>query len=204
MADIKQKYKTPSGDNIVDKDFLDFKEADYTNFKNTTNTNLNNAIAEINKIKNYLQTDEVPVGTIIWYSSNNPPSDTNVWKACNGQSLNKSDYRELWDLIGNNAYYGNNGGDVFKIPELLEEKLFVRSTGTQYVVGEKQVDSIRSHGHSVTAYKSGDGAYGNWGMSNWQMGEEKTLHVENTGEAETRPKNIAFIPFIKCKKRGGI
>lgn len=210
MADIKQKYKTPSGDNIVDKDFSEFKEADYTSFKNTTtssintvNTNINNAIAEINKIKQYLLVDEVPVGTIVFHSSENQSGlDTSIWKECNGATLNKSDYPDLWTVIGSKSEYGNNGGSTFKLPDLVNGNRFIRvgSSG----IGTQQDQSIKSHSHSATAYKGGNDVYGNWGMSNWQLGQETKLWTDSNGGDETRPINTRMRAYIKCKKRGGI
>lgn len=56
---------------------------------------------------------EVPIGSIMPYAGYEAPSG---WVFCEGQSLNSSNYPELYKVIGN-GYGGTTGAD-FKVPDL--------------------------------------------------------------------------------------
>lgn len=59
-----------------------------------------------------------PVGTIVYYPAETIPIG---WLECNGQSLNKNTYTNLFNVIG---YRYGGSGDLFKIPDLRGE--FIR------------------------------------------------------------------------------
>ena len=56
----------------------------------------------------------VPVGTILLYASVIPPDDS--WLLCNGQSVNRSTYAELYHIIG--TTFGSSSSTTFNVPDM--------------------------------------------------------------------------------------
>ncbi len=77
-----------------------------------TNLYLQEKVVELeNKI-----VDPTPVGTIVMWSGNSiPPAMATKWRFCNGTELSKTEYPELYAVIGNT--YGG-GSTHFFIPNL--------------------------------------------------------------------------------------
>ena len=61
-----------------------------------------------------------PIGTVINYMGASPP---NGWILCNGASLSRSTYSDLFDVLGTTFGQGSNPGSTFAIPS------FVGTTG---------------------------------------------------------------------------
>lgn len=152
--------------------------------------------------------DDTPIGTIIWYSSlQTTQIDNDCWRRCNGESLLKSSYSDLYGVIQN--AYGETSTH-FNIPNLMVGNnggLFIRSVGANGLgVGTFQEDEIKNHVHEV------GNTYG-WGTSGdiYKMpdlvsdGGIKFFGgkvTTSTGGDETRPKNMQLVPYIKIKSRG--
>ena len=112
---------------------------------------------ELAKLKGEL----CPVGTIQAFAFNNVPYG---WMVCDGRSLYKYEYSELFHVIGNN--FGNDGNEKFKIPDLRGR--FIRGWDPSATVdpqrrhiGTYQEDALQSHDHSfysnrVSLSSSGD------------------------------------------------
>lgn len=187
-------------------------------------TEINNMKDAIIQNRPIIISDDTPVGTVIWWSAKdvNNNIDTDIWKLCNGQTLNKDDYLELWNIIGaNENYSANNGGTTFKLPDLINTQRFIRSVGINYNVGALEDDDIKRHDHHLVSH-SGKRIYNapnhlafgdDYSVDTFICSEVKANKVPqgdiwqyssytgSFGGAETRPKNIAFIPLIKCKQR---
>ena len=179
------------------------------------------SLSEFNAMKDQIAenkpiiiSDDVPIGTIVWYSSWNTPSN-DYWKVCNGATLNKADFPELWALIGTNGWFGNaDGGDTFLLPNLVGERRFIRSVGDDYQPGEMQWGAIESHSHKIGLAREATGNDGNYQTiigSQGNVGRQPGGHcpengdpaytVNASGGTETRPVNMALVPYIKCKQR---
>lgn len=203
---------------------------DITKIKNDVNlntSNITNIGNEVDEIKDAISenkpiviNDDTPIGTVIWYSASQLGSmDTTIWKAANGQSLNKSDYPELYEIMKD--MYGENE-TTFNLPNLLSDKLFIRSCNTDITdIGQVQQDAFKNHHHEKLFMVADEGEPSKHlvhpkGANTsdgevWRIQVERgvgTLNggvngfkMESIGIEETRPKNISFMPFIKVKSR---
>lgn len=168
-------------------------------------------------------TDDYPIGGFMWFTSSTAPDG---WLLCNGQGVNISDYPELFDKIG---YKYGGEGTWFRVPDLVTKQDFIRSISATGTVGDRQDDALRHHNHNLWNYigkslwLSGDNAY--WdspgnntllfsgtyhenkipsGMTgNGSNADNRTIvSTQYTGSLEeTRPRNIAFAPYVKAKQR---
>ncbi len=159
---------------------------------------------------------DVPIGTITAYGGladddAKEQLQSQGWLACDGGEYSRSDYPELFIMIGGSFGSGDNI-KTFNVPDLRGR--FVRgvdsgtgrdpdaksrtasatggSTGDR--VGSFQQDQFKSHSHSYTVFPSGRGdiASGTY----WQQGSGTT---GSTGGSETRPKNINVNWIIKAE-----
>ena len=109
-----------------------------------------------------LYTNEVyinPVGSIICYAGQTNP---NGWLFCDGSELLKSDYPELFAVIGNT--YGNaSNSNYFVLPNLREKVPVGNSNATNFNLGNSGgnktvtlgVNQLPSHQHSGTTNADG-------------------------------------------------
>jgi microcystin-dependent protein len=145
-----------------------------------------------------------PVGAIMMFPSPTIPSG---WLACNGQELDKSDITNL-PLFGIIGYTYGGTGNKFNVPDL--RGLFVRGWDNRTInnvdpqinrtVGSIQQDSFKSHNHAITTNVGGTLRIPKQVYSFFTAQGDENLDlgfISNTGEAETRPKNIALVYCIK-------
>ena len=101
---------------------------------------------------------EVPIGSIMPYAGYEAPSG---WVFCEGQSLNSSNYPELYKVIGN-GYGGTTGAD-FKVPDLRGRvpvgKEASGADGVMGRVGGEKVhqltfDEMPIHKHPLTSWRN--------------------------------------------------
>ena len=133
-------------------------------------------------------TSSIPVGTIIsWPVAQNPADWQNSdgsynWLECNGQSISKTVYPELFALMGG------------QVPDL--RGLFLRGLGGNSAeLKVKQEDEIKRHSHRtpVAARDDGGGFYaGGYPFSGY-------WNTEETGGVETRPVNMAVRYLVRAR-----
>lgn len=114
-------------------------------------------------------------------------------------------------------YGPGDGSTTFTVPDLTDE--FVRGLASGRTIGSTQADEIKAHNHSGTAVAAGAHAHnyvGSGGNTTRDSGSAQpvptgvttqttttapdhthTLSINNTGGAETRPRNIAYPYLIK-------
>ena len=146
----------------------------------------------------------VPSGTVIHVAMQTAP--TGYLKA-DGAAVSRTTYAALFAAIG--AVFGEgDGSTTFNLPDLRGE--FVRGwddargVDIDRVFGSAQDDEIESHSHAAYVQTSGDYQYDirvlypNNGMagSKGSSGFRSNV-IQNTGGAETRPRNIALLACIK-------
>lgn len=164
---------------------------------------LQDNISELSKL--------VIVGTIVPYGGESEPG--NGWLLCDGRSLDRGKYNELYGVIG--ANFGAPDDTHFNLPDLRGR--FVRGVDnspekrdpdgdarvasalgghTGRKVGSIQDDMTSSHVHWM--YTTGNNTPGgdyNWGFVQGDQGfcTPNAMHSRKTapfGGCETRPKNI--------------
>lgn len=97
--------------------------------------------------------DLLPVGTILMFAVQTPPSAK--WLCCNGGYVSQSTYADLYELIGEK--YGMNSGSDFKLPQLVQRFPYGgNSTGTDTIgfAGGTETETltlsqIPSHHHTI-------------------------------------------------------
>jgi microcystin-dependent protein len=163
----------------------------------------------------------LPSGTVQWFAGSTSPAG---WLFCNGQVLDTGTYPSLYAAIGRTFTGATVAPTQFQVPDLRGQ--FVRgwdnrSTGgvdSGRAFGTSQNDSFKSHTHvlkvntgdyvanfrNVRAHvalptfqqQTGD-RYGAGDINLEDPSAQGSPAIQNTGEAETRPKNVALLPIIK-------
>lgn len=80
-----------------------------------------------------------PTGTIIAYSVDNVPTG---YLKCEGQEVSRTDYKNLFDIIGT-TYGEGDGSTTFNVPDLRGE--FLRGTGTNSHTNQGNGSSVGTH-----------------------------------------------------------
>lgn len=96
----------------------------------------------------------IPPGTIILYADDDIPYN---YLKCNGAEYDKSDYQQLFNVIGY-RYSPYSSGNKFYVPDL--RGLFVRCVDSSSSVGDTQQDEIGSHSHSASSQDAGSHSHG--------------------------------------------
>ena len=161
--------------------------------------------------------NSVPVGAIMLFPVSNVPDG---WFKCNGASLSKTTYSELYDVIG--GTYGQTS-TTFRLPDLRGE--FVRGwddgrgVDPGRSIGSVQLDAFKSHNHSGSTNEGGEHTHGykvpKWtdptgpidAGSQFSMtgnatttedgAHSHTFTTDSAGGSETRPRNVALMFCIK-------
>ena len=147
------------------------------------------------------------------------PTPPNGFMVCDGRSLSRTTYAELFGAIG--TTYGTATPSTFNIPNL--QGYFVRglnpnSTGVDKgrVFGSSQADDNKSHSHAVIDFGH---VHGELLLAGDLLGSSYSLALTNanknfiyagntqlsktgiginpSGGAESRPFNVAMLPCIK-------
>lgn len=134
-------------------------------------------------------------GRVDFFAMQSPPAG---WLKCNGASVSRATYADLFAAIG--ITYGNgNGATTFNLPDLRSE--FVRGwddgrgVDLNRGLGTAQTDQFESHYHN---YYSSNGSAGIAlaAVRAATTGDNATATAAKGG-SETRPRNIALLTCIK-------
>ena len=138
---------------------------------------------------------DVPVGAILAFASDTPPDG---WLECNGAEVSRTDYADLFNVIGT-TFGAGDGSTTFNLPDLRGE--FIRGwdngrgVDSERVFGSWQADELRSHNHSIQGNNySGEIIVTIEGSSSQPL---HTAYTGYTGGSETRPRNVALMFCIK-------
>lgn len=175
----------------------------------------------VDNIKSYVDVEvpkAVPIGAILpWMSTKTTYPDG--FLKCNGATISRSDYSDLFDAIGT-TYGAGNGSTTFKIPDL--RGCFLRGDGTQNGYSGAALGSYQNPalpnitGGPITAdNRSGIGNYGairltsiTGGGFNWDGGNNYRNYYFNAswsntiyqdGINEVRPFNKSCQYIIKAR-----
>lgn len=140
-----------------------------------------------------------PTGSVITFAGNTPPSG---FLECDGGEYSRSTYSDLFSVIGE-VYGSGNGTTTFNVPDLRAE--FIRGwdngrgidTGRSF--GSSQTDAFKSHSHSMTVRRTGEGgATSSQSAANGSDFEGNMIwNTDESGGTETRPRNVAMMYCIK-------
>jgi hypothetical protein len=169
-----------------------------------------------------MSADQVPVGTIIAYAADEVTHLLSEgWSLCNGVSISKDSYPELFNAIG---YSNGRIGDNFLLPELqgrflrgkppacfiilslarIYFQIYFSGADTKNPPGNVADFTTANRGFKVsiknipyTSHDTDAGATGSaaWHMDDWNGDSQK--FTVNGGDSETRPVNIYFQFLIK-------
>ena len=133
---------------------------------------------------------DTPVGTINAYGGATAPDG---WLLCQGQAVSRTDYANLFAVIGT-SFGSGDGSTTFNIPDLRGE--FLRGAGTNSHSGEGDGGSVGTHqdGTKVVASIMGNGYGVIYNMTNgtvasstydkW-VGNSGNTYVHDTTQYET-------------------
>lgn len=153
-----------------------------------------------------------PAGTIITFAGSTAPTD---YLACDGAAVSRTDYADLFAVCG--VLYGaGDGSTTFNLPDLRGE--FVRGwddgrgVDSGRSLGTTQNSSNKDHTHTITdpghnhsyrmpvdgQHAGGSGTGRDTASTNSTTGDQTTgITIDNQGESEARPRNIALLYCIK-------
>jgi microcystin-dependent protein len=163
----------------------------------------------------------LPAGTVQWFAGVTSPAG---WVFCNGQTLNVATYPDLYAAIGRVFTASGVAATQFQVPDLRGQ--FIRGWDNRAsggvdnarAFGSFQNDSFKSHTHTLKVntgdyvanfrnvrahvalptfqQQTGD-RYGAGDINLEDPAAQGSPAIQNTGEAETRPKNVSLLPIIK-------
>jgi microcystin-dependent protein len=106
----------------------------------------------------------VPIGAVLPYYGGEPPSN---WLLCYGQQVSRTEYPELFKVIGTRAGAGN-GSTTFNVPDIRGRVLYGQgATGFTQAVGavvgethhQLTVAELPAHGHEVVDFNNRSSYY---------------------------------------------
>ena len=139
------------------------------------------------------EAQRVPSGAVEYFAGATAPVG---WLVCNGATISRSTYSDLFAAIGT-TYGAGNGSTTFKLPDLRGE--FIRGwdggrgVDAGRVIGSSQSQQVGGHTHTWETFGQGSGGitYGT------KQGVTGNSNVANQTTLENRPRNLALLPIIK-------
>ena len=161
--------------------------------------------------------ESIPVGSIIPYGNSVVPE---TYLLCNGQAVSRTDYPELFAIIGT-SFGSGDGSTTFNVPDY-RDKFILGAGGDVYLAekgGEKEVtltvDTMPSHGHQLidTIGNRPEAGWGSGSANNNRIsftatnGMGRYLNAGNTGGGKPHnnmPPYVGTYYIIKAKQSAGI
>ena len=125
----------------------------------------NNSTEKIRKIERHIYNMNLDIGDYKWSAKE---TDFNGWLRCDGRSLSRTEYFELFNAIGTS--FGSNNGTTFKIPDMRGRVIAnVGNSGNEddaiHTLGDSlgfenitlETTQIPSHSHTGTSNASSTG-----------------------------------------------
>lgn len=190
-------YYAIGGSEFSDNEFLIKNESDNTKTfsfdASLIPTNTKNIYKVPNTSGTFLISSDL-TGIVIAYASSTVPDG---FLECDGSAISRTTYSELFAIIGT-TYGIGDGSTTFNIPDLRGE--FIRGwdngrgIDSNRNIGTSQNDELKSHTHTESVGRSGQGgsefSINNDGNTGFNI-------TGATGGSETRPRNIAMMYCIK-------
>ena len=136
------------------------------------------------------------------------------WLACDGQTVSRTTYADLFAVLGTDYNTGGEAATVFRLPDLRGEFIRGADSGRGVdagrVLGSSQADSIKLHGHPFRTAAGNENTDDTGGIAMDVQGTQVTRAawtgepdsiptrlIGGFGGDETRPRNVALRYFIK-------
>jgi len=137
------------------------------------------------------------VGEVVWFAASAAPIGT---LECDGSAVSRTTYTNLFAVVGT-TYGTGDGSTTFNLPDLRGEFIrgwdHGRGVDSGRGLGSHQSDDIKSHAHSIDAGGGSSGPQNYISVdTNYNVSFAKTTGA--TGGTETRPRNVALLPCIRC------
>lgn len=137
------------------------------------------------------------VGKIAICPFETPPDN---WLECDGAELSRTTYATLYAALGT-TFGGGDGSTTFNLPDFRGEFLrgwdHGRGVDSGRDLGSAQSEGLKAHTHSYAALAFGvSGGTGIAGGSTFLLGNSSGTSG-STGDAETRPRNVAGMFVIR-------
>lgn len=148
----------------------------------------------------------IPTGAVMAFAMNTAPT---AWLICNGQSVSRTTYANLFAAIGT-TYGGGDGSTTFNVPDYRGVFLRGHDSGKgideNRTFGSYQIDAFKSHNHRIIDTSTPN--FGNDVINAFDTANYTNQNANNpdirayvettlTGGTETRPKNYAILYCIK-------
>lgn len=141
-----------------------------------------------------------PSGAVQFFAMETAPIG---WLKANGAAISRITYANLYAAIGT-RFGAGDGKTTFNLPDLRGE--FLRSfddgrgVDIDRTLGDYQDDSLKSHNHCLSTFKPVNASIFKpitTGAELSSVGVGDDVITSDTGESETRPRNIALLACIK-------
>lgn len=140
----------------------------------------------MNNIENGIATGSAPTGSVLAYAGENAPEG---WILCDGTALNRTDYADLFDVIGT-KYGGGDGISTFNVPNMKGRTIVGLNTDGAFnelgkTVGEENhvltINEMPSHDHPLRELMAGHGATHDWAIATTVATGGGTAYTNLTG-----------------------
>lgn len=147
-----------------------------------------------------------------YFAGKSAPAD---WLLCNGQAVSRTDYEELFEVLGE-TYGSGDGSKTFNLPDLIGR--FAEGgtdVGTKKEAGLPNIKGTLTKRQSYVGYDFYDGAgvfqtekatCNNLAPGNGQQSDTSVIHFDASksnaiyGTSETvQPASLTLLPIIKAK-----
>jgi microcystin-dependent protein len=142
----------------------------------------------------------MPAGGICDFAMPTPPAG---WLKCNGATISRTTYAELFGAIGT-TFGAGNGSTTFKLPDFRGEFRRGwddgRGIDSNRIFGNSQGDEFKSHTHALWGGDPVDNKQRTAPSLYADDAERAATHlgsIKNSGGNETRPRNISVLTCIK-------
>lgn len=145
----------------------------------------------------------IPSGAVMPFAMSTAPSG---WLKCNGAEVSRTTYAALFAAIGT-TFGAGDGSTTFALPDMRGE--FARGwddgrgVDSGRAFGSSQADELKAHRHSYNTNGGTAGGGGDNGLARVGGSAGSATFgyppgaINQTGGAETRPRNVALLYCIK-------
>lgn len=136
------------------------------------------------------------VGDVVFSARTTPPSNGLL---ADGSAVSRTTYATLFADIGTTHGVGD-GSTTFNLPDLVTNNRFIRAAdGSTLNVGDTQTDLVGEHTHPLP-FADANGADSSHIFSpNSAASLNRSTTTSASGGSETRPHNIALLPYVVYK-----